>query len=53
MSLEDEKAGGHGEAPVIKYSPFNVSKDLLNRARAGDQNAFTELDLAVRPRRKI
>lgn len=49
MTLEDEQMLGRQKA-VPKYAPFNVSADLIFRAKTGEEEAFTELDLAIRPR---
>lgn len=50
MSLEDERILYRNETPAFKYRPFSVSGDLITRAKAEDQTAYTELDLAIRPR---
>lgn len=50
MSLENERTMGCDKSSTSKYTPFSVSKDLLNRVIEEDQDAYTELDLAIRPR---
>lgn len=50
MSLETEEIAIREIIPSSKFGPFSVSEGLINKAKEGDQDAYTELDFAIRPR---